>query len=155
MGMNIDALKKKIQEANPEIKKRVRRTAYEQSRRYKLANKDKVSLQGKRYYAKYKDKLLVRHKAYNENGGNLRRYGITLSDYKQLLYKQENRCAICGCVETSKIKDVVKRLGVDHDHETGAVRGLLCNSCNRGIGYLRDSSVVVRRAVIYLKTYGK
>ena len=52
-------------------------------------------------------------------------YGLSQDDYVAMLEKQEYRCAICNRME---------RLVVDHDHETGAVRGLLCNICNLGLG---------------------
>jgi hypothetical protein len=69
-------------------------------------------------------------------------YGITLSDYSRLYEEQEGRCAIC--LEWYKV------LHVDHDHETNKVRGLLCLSCNNGLGRFRDSPERLRRAIQYL-----
>lgn len=59
------------------------------------------------------------------------RYGITLEDYEALLVKQNGVCAICE--EECKTGE---RLSVDHDHETGAVRGLLCRACNFRLGQI-------------------
>ena len=81
----------------------------------------------------------------------IRNYGITLEEYDRLFFLQSGRCAICGGEETSTIKGVVKRLSVDHCHDTGRIRGLLCNSCNRGIGLLKDSVEVLSSAIEYLK----
>jgi len=71
------------------------------------------------------------------------KYGITLSQYDEMFNKQNGRCAICGL--TSKAN-----LSVDHNHSTGTVRGLLCNNCNRGIGYLKDSIELLASANSYL-----
>lgn len=75
-------------------------------------------------------------------------YGITGDDYRRLMVLQQGRCAICGRVPRSR------RLAVDHDHKTGAVRGLLCASgdhgCNKGLGYFNDDVEILRRAVAYL-----
>ena len=74
-----------------------------------------------------------------------REYGITLDQYNEMLEVQGGVCAICG--NTCQTRS---RLAVDHDHETGKVRGLLCNGCNRGIGLLNDSPELLRAAIGYL-----
>ena len=68
-------------------------------------------------------------------------YGIDLAEYNRLYDEQDGRCLICGEEET---------LGVDHDHATGAVRGLLCSRCNVGVGYFRDDVALLLKAVDYL-----
>lgn len=78
---------------------------------------------------------------------NLGRYGLTTVDYEAMLAAQGGRCACCGTTSNSD----GKRLFVDHDHVTGAVRGIICRNCNRGIAALGDSSVGVRRALSYLE----
>ena len=65
------------------------------------------------------------------------KYEITLEQYEIMLKKQKGKCAICGSKDVkcgSKTHFVV-----DHNHKTGKVRGLLCNNCNSGIGYLEDN----------------
>src|SRR2546423_5792224 len=58
-----------------------------------------------------------------------RKFGLTLEEYDEMLAAQEGGCAICGeAPEEGKI------LHIDHDHETGLVRGLLCQRCNHGLG---------------------
>lgn len=89
-----------------------------------------------------------RAKLYDANvyrSGNLiRTYGITIDEYNSILEKQGGVCKICGGV------DKHKSLAVDHNHTSGEVRGLLCERCNRGIGLLQDSEVLLRRAADYL-----
>lgn len=63
---------------------------------------------------------------------------------------QEGLCAICHQPETVKYGDRVKDLAVDHDHETGEVRGLLCNNCNRALGMFGDSAERLLAAARYL-----
>ena len=67
------------------------------------------------------------------------------------MVEQNGRCAICGVPEY----ELPSRLYIDHDHETGKVRGLLCPSCNTGLGHLKDDPEVLLRACIYLLTRGK
>jgi recombination endonuclease VII len=71
------------------------------------------------------------------------KYGITHSDYMRIFNEQEGRCAVC-----EKVSEVV--LHVDHDHQTGEVRGLLCRRCNLSLGYLRDSPYNAVGAARYL-----
>lgn len=90
-------------------------------------------------------------------------YGITLERYLALLVEQNGVCAVCGEVPAFspgrltyyKTAAPVLGLVVDHDHETGQVRGLLCNPCNTGIGMLRDSAAVIRSAAKYLEEGGR
>lgn len=78
-------------------------------------------------------------------------YGISINDYEMLFDKQNGRCAICNEIETSLSNGQIRALAVDHDHITGQVRGLLCDRCNRGIGYLRDDPDILRAAIYYLE----
>ena len=79
-------------------------------------------------------------------------YGITLDDYAAMLKSQAGVCAICKCVEVALGKGGrVKPLAVDHDHDTGKVRGLLCHSCNHGLGVMRDNPALLRAAADYLE----
>lgn len=74
-----------------------------------------------------------------------RLYNLSPEDYNHLLNKQANCCAICTA------RAGALDLHVDHNHDTGAVRGLLCIKCNRGIGLLGDSPETLLRAISYLK----
>lgn len=77
-----------------------------------------------------------------------RTYGITEEQYQAIYDAQGGCCYICRRAKgTGK-----KRLSVDHDHQTGHVRGLLCKPCNRDVlGHLRDSPAALRRAAEYLE----
>lgn len=70
--------------------------------------------------------------------------------YWHMMIQQEGRCAICGTHEPSKTGRK-RRMSVDHDHTTDKIRGLLCDTCNRGIGLLKDSPNVLRAATAYLE----
>ena len=82
----------------------------------------------------------------------LRLYGVTAKGYKDMLIKQEYKCAICGInhLEWQASTANGKQFCVDHNHKTGKVRGLLCGNCNRGIGCLQDNSKIVRLAYKHL-----
>ncbi len=73
-------------------------------------------------------------------------YGISLKEYSELLIKQNNNCAICQTPQ-SKLKT---KLCIDHCHETGKVRGLLCHTCNRALGLLKDNTNILKEAIKYL-----
>lgn len=77
---------------------------------------------------------------------NLRkRYHLTTDQYDKIRRNQNELCAICGCVP--------REWHVDHCHASGRVRGLLCEGCNRGIGFLRDRSEILYKAFMYLKSF--
>jgi len=65
-------------------------------------------------------------------------YGITLDEYNDMLQQQDYTCAVCNEPETIRQGDKVKRLSVDHDHETGKIRSLLCHRCNTALGLILE-----------------
>ena len=79
-----------------------------------------------------------------------RRFGITEHEYNEMIAKQGNRCAICQEMETATRLGKVRALSVDHNHQTGMVRGLLCSDCNTGIGKLKENRKTLLSAVKYL-----
>lgn len=99
-----------------------------------------------------------------ERQQNFRRnYGIEIDDYDAMLVAQGGKCAICdgppaGCRwerDAYTGEKRVQRFSVDHDHETGAVRKLLCGRCNRGLGDFRDSPQLLLKAAEYLTSHGR
>jgi hypothetical protein len=82
----------------------------------------------------------------NRKDRNLRKnYGITLEQYRELEELQDCRCKICG-VEASE-QNV---LHVDHCHNSNEIRGLLCSTCNLGLGMFKDSTTLLSGAIGYL-----
>lgn len=73
-------------------------------------------------------------------------YNITEDDYNEMLDEQNGKCAICG----SKTK---ARLHIDHDHETGEIRGLVCTNCNTGLGMFKDNIEFLSQAIHYLSKF--
>lgn len=80
-------------------------------------------------------------------------YGLSIAQYEELLLAQGGVCAVCGLDEPNSHGRTGKkfRLAVDHCHETGRVRGLLCQKCNRAIGLLNDNTDLLRKAIGYLE----
>ena len=74
-----------------------------------------------------------------------RDYGLSLKQYDQMLAMQDGRCAICGNPPEGRV------LCVDHSHETGKVRGLLCHHCNTALGMCKDDPGLLRKAAEYLE----
>ena len=72
-------------------------------------------------------------------------YGITLAQYDIMVDQQEGVCAICGEINVNG-----KRLVIDHNHDTGEIRGLLCSACNLGLGHFKDSTAALKSAINYL-----
>lgn len=76
-----------------------------------------------------------------------RKYGINLADYEDLLEEQGGVCLVCG----TKPKN--KKLSIDHCHNSLTVRGLLCNSCNLGLGDFKDNISSLKKAIWYLERF--
>jgi hypothetical protein len=116
----------------------------------------------RRHYAKNRAKEIARVRAWNdahpEKKARHKRtwwlrlnYGMTQPQFLELLAKQDGACAICGTLDPAPHPS----FSVDHDHQTGKVRGLLCFNCNIALGKFRDSPDLLEKALVYLhgRTY--
>lgn len=108
---------------------------------WRAKNRLKVRATWKRWEAKNKDYVKDKKLQW--------RYGITLSEFLAMHEKQGNVCKICLGIRG------VRKLVVDHQHETGKVRGLLCENCNRGIGLFDDNIEILKSAIKYLEETGQ
>lgn len=75
--------------------------------------------------------------------------GMTENQYSEMMSKQNGQCSIC------KKPPLKRRLAVDHNHDTGKVRGLLCDKCNLGLGYFNDNVELLTKALDYLVTHSQ
>lgn len=114
--------------------------AKERARIWRLNNLDKSRQNSKNYQKNNPDKVFQ---------FQLNKYNISVEDYNLLLIKQNYVCAICHkqCIYKP-------RLSVDHCHETGKIRGLLCGNCNTGLGKFKESKDIMLSAIRYLEENG-
>lgn len=106
------------------------------------ADPEKAKAAQQRYRSKHPDKVASQRRAVT-----LARYGLTHAEYQRLLEKQGGGCAICRSNDPHHWS---RRFQVDHDHKTGAVRGLLCSGCNGGLGLFKDDLERLRAAIHYI-----
>ena len=99
----------------------------------------------------YKLRVASGHGKFNRAWYLENEYGLTEDQYNEMLAAQNGGCAICENQETAVRHGSVQRLSVDHDHKTGAVRGLLCKECNHLIGNSHDNVCILEQAILYLK----
>lgn len=129
----------------------------------------------KAYYAKNRDRIRAKVKEYRANNtarireydaqrraGNKHRYhayflqykyGITAADYQHMLHNQGGVCAVQGCGNDGSEDKRRRRLFVDHCHQTGKVRGLLCCNCNRVLGMMKESAELLRGLAGYIEKH--
>jgi hypothetical protein len=81
----------------------------------------------------------------NINSQKLFKYGLSTEQISVMYEKQQGLCPIC--------KKGFRELVVDHCHLTGRIRALLCNSCNKGLGFLRDDQQTMQNAILYLEEH--
>lgn len=102
---------------------------------WKESHREIVQAKGREYYAQNKHK---------ERNWRLKKtYGITLDDYDNMLKSQNGVCAVCGSSSD-------KSFHVDHNHKTGKVRGLLCDKCNKALGFVKDDVGILEKLKGYL-----
>lgn len=87
-------------------------------------------------------------KDYFKNYKLEKKYGITIEDYNSMLDSQGNLCYICR-----NTFDEQNKPHVDHNHETGEVRKLLCHSCNTAIGHLKEDVDIMKKAIEYIEEH--
>lgn len=81
-------------------------------------------------------------------------FNISVEQYEAKIWLQQDRCAICGNNETSRSKKgTVNRLAVDHCHQTGKIRDLLCWRCNSILGKVQDSTEYLQKMIDYIRKH--
>src|ERR1700694_2570956 len=88
------------------------------------------------YRARHRQEILLKQRLW--------RYGLTMDQFISMTKDQRNRCAICQ-IE-------IDLLYVDHNHDSGVVRGLLCSACNKGLGFFKDDPELLKAAIDYLQS---
>ena len=142
---------KKLRKNNPEKAKESSKKTRENNRE-KIRERQRIWLENNQ--EKHNENAKVWYSDNKERARNnylIRMFGITLDEYNIILANQDNKCAICGDDNGGS----VRRFSVDHDHENGNVRGLLCRGCNVGIGNLKDDVEILEKAIEYIRKHKK
>jgi hypothetical protein len=110
----------------------------------------------KRDYVKAKARIRNSAIRSKDRNGHLDRvmcwkFGLRPGEYAKMLALQGGLCAICHLIPDEVQNTAGRRLAVDHCHQSGRIRGLLCDRCNRGIGQLHENPEILRRAAGYLE----
>ena len=121
---------------------------------WKEGNREKLRTKSKNYYESNRGTVAEKNKIYREeNKEKIRgqklsyKYGVSLATYNYMYEKQNGLCYICGKEQTRR------PLCVDHCHETGVVRHLLCDRCNLVLGSVKDDSTLLIDMASYLKEF--
>jgi hypothetical protein len=130
------------------------RNCYNEKRREEYKdNPTKKKNAVKKYYSRNRQKCLAKRIEYQQqnkpavrNRQLIRKFSITLEEYNRKLRDQDGKCAICGTQNGSNGRS----LAVDHDHQTGRIRKLLCDRCNRGLGFFDHNPKLLEFAKDYL-----
>lgn len=97
-------------------------------------------------YQQYRKRNKKDEKELNKLYQKKTKYGLSKEQYLDLFKKQDNKCAICG-----KSFNETKAC-VDHNHNTGNIRGLLCTQCNSLLGMAHDNINILKNAILYLES---
>ncbi|MFZ6002544.1 MAG: endonuclease VII domain-containing protein [Actinomycetota bacterium] len=112
----------------------------ERARQWALENSERRAAYQAEYRNRPERKRVMRDLYYR------RTYGITADEVDEMLDAQNGGCAICGAKP-----ERLASMHVDHDHDLGHLRGLLCIACNQGLGQFRDNPEILLRAIVYLR----
>jgi hypothetical protein len=122
------------------------------------ANSEQYRLYAREYHANNREACVGKMRArYASNKDAYRRraliasYGAGADEFYDTELAKDDKCRICGTTEAECPKG---RLAIDHCHETGELRGLLCSKCNTAIGLLGDNCATLESAITYLKSHG-
>lgn len=130
-----------------------RKVKRESNARVKSADPDGFAKRRRAYVAKYKSIHADRVRESGRARDIVRRFGVTIQQYEEMLEGQGGTCATCKSVPESK------RFAVDHDHSCCSgqktcgkcIRGLLCSNCNTALGLVKDSTDTLKKMIDYLK----
>ena len=129
---------------NPEYRARKLELDRERRRHKRATNPDLFKTRARADYQKYREKRLLKSRKQMLRS----KYGMSLEEFDRLFEAQAGLCAICNEASEST-------LHVDHDHDTGEVRGLLCGHCNKALGLFKDDPARIEQAVYYLAKHNR
>lgn len=129
--------------------------AIQQSREWRKQNPEKLNAQGRDWRARNRERARATRAAWAENNRDKRlehskaaawkyRYGLNRTEYKQFFVDHGSKCAICS---------TEKNLVIDHCHESGRLRGVLCRKCNLAIGHFDDDPKRIESAIKFLEKH--
>lgn len=123
------------------------------SRRRRAERPEDVNASNRKYRAAHRESVRAYHRAYRKRNRERlyfiaikSKFGVTREQYEAMFAAQHGTCALCSKVPK-------RRLCVDHDHATGAVRALLCTSCNSLLGKIENDMGFIERALAYLRIH--
>jgi hypothetical protein len=149
------ASKEKRNAASREYYTANRERIRQQNRERQVVNREKYRAKAqeanRRWKGEHRDEVRTRE-AYRAWVSRLKRHGLTPEDYERILKDQGGVCALCGTDDPGRAGGSDSRtFAMDHCHETGQFRALLCHHCNRGLGYFRDRPDVLVKAAAYVR----
>lgn len=127
--------------------------------KWRAKNREKYNTMMQDWRAKNRERSCeISRKSYHKNKTRDARrryhlkskYGVSLEEYAEKLTAQNGVCAICTNPETSLRRGTIKSLDVDHNHDSGQVRGLLCSACNAALGLLQEDKERLQAMINYL-----
>lgn len=140
---------KKYRDNNPDKIKETNRNSYLNKRDVRLSIQKKYYEINKDKVREYRKKWLQQNPFYSKNNDLNRKYGITIDQFRLMLNEQNNKCPVCE--STFNKKNIPY---VDHNHITKKVRAILCRNCNTSLGLMKESTIILKNMIAYLKTYG-
>lgn len=141
------ALARRLEAMTPEEREAVRLRGCEQSRRSRAKRCDEMgeeAFRDRRRASRQREDPEQKRRRAKRNWLS-RMYGMTLEDYEELFKAQNGSCAICDAND--------RKLCVDHDHDTGEVRQILCEQCNYALGLLGERADVAEAMAIYIRKW--
>lgn len=127
-------------EKNPEAARESHRKA---QLKWREANREKVRERQNKWTRENRDKV----NGYRREAHNRNKYGMSIAEREAMLIMQDGKCAICEATEPGNRGGWV----VDHCHESGNVRGMLCHHCNLALGNVKDNTAILRKMISYLE----
>ena len=122
------------------------------NRAYYAAHREEKQAYGRAYYVAHREEKRAYRRAYDathrekKRARSRKRNGVLNPEEAERLWALAQTCALCGRPFSTPLRKCV-----DHDHKTGAIRGILCNLCNRALGQFGDSVECLQKAIDYLR----
>lgn len=147
---------KRYKDERPEYRKRLARQETERKKRKLAEDPEGMRAKGRRYVKAYRLRMIEAGRGRELGRRSLfSKYKITQADYDRMVAEQDNKCAICGGppLPVGKSKEPV--FCIDHCHETGVVRALLCTNCNLMIGHAQEDVSRLLAGANYVKRWNE